>query len=107
MGRSGRLSVFAIDVIATIKSVPQGRVASYGQVAWLAGHPGAARHVGWILHSSSERHKLPWHRIIGADGRISLRRGCGFEEQRRLLIKERVGVDSCGRVDLKKYLWEP
>jgi methylated-DNA-protein-cysteine methyltransferase-like protein len=107
MGRSGRLSVFAADVIDTIKAIPCGRVASYGQIAWLAGHPGAARHVAWILHSSSGKHKLPWHRVIGANGRISLRRGRGFEEQKSLLRREGVAVDSLGRVNLEGYLWEP
>lgn len=80
---------------------------SYGQVAWLAGYPGAARQVVWILHSSSDKHGLPWHRVIGASGKISLGRGRGFEEQRRLLRKEGVEVDPAGRVNLDKFLWEP
>ena len=102
-----KLSVFAEDVMAAIRSVPRGRVATYGQIAWISGHPGAARHVGWILHAASDKHKLPWQRIIGASGRISLGCGRGFQEQRRLLRKEGVAVDARGRVDLKKYLWEP
>lgn len=107
MKQGRRLSVFAQDVMAAIRSVPRGCVATYGQIAWVSGHPGAARHVGWILHAASDKHKLPWQRIIGASGRISLRCGHGFREQRRLLIKEGVAVDARGRVDLKKYLWEP
>jgi len=105
--RNKKLSVFAADVIAALRAVPRGRVASYGQVAWAAGHPGAARQVAWILHSSSRKHKLPWHRIIGVNGRISLKRGRGFEVQSLLLKKEGVRVDSAGRIDLKKYSWEP
>jgi methylated-DNA-protein-cysteine methyltransferase-like protein len=102
-----RISEFATQVMAVVRSIPRGRVASYGQVAWLAGYPGAARHVGWILHSSSQKHGLPWQRVIGAAGKISLMKGCGFEEQRRLLIKEGVAVTPLGRVDLRKFLWEP
>ncbi len=93
--------------MTVLKSVPRGRVATYGQIAWLAGHPGAARHVGWVLHSLSDRRKLPWQRIIGSSGRISLGCGHGFEEQRRLLRREGVAVDKQGLIDLDKYLWEP
>lgn len=107
MKQEKKLTAFALDVIATVKSVPRGRVATYGQIAWLAGHPGAARHVGWILHSSSNKHRLPWHRIIGASGGISLKRGRGLEEQRKLLRREGVEVGTGGRVDLEKFLWEP
>jgi len=104
--RGSRLSVFAADVMAALRAVPRGRVATYGQVAWVAGHPGAARQVAWILHSSSKAYRLPWHRIIGAKGTISLKRGRGFETQATLLKKEGVRVDPAGRVDLKRYLWE-
>jgi len=107
MRQTVKLSVFAADVIAVIRAVPRGRVATYGQVAWAAGHPGAARQVAWILHSSSDTQKLPWHRIIGANGKISLKRGRGFEEQRKLLKKEDIPADSAGRINLNKYLWEP
>jgi len=107
MERRERLSVFAEDVIAVLKAVPRGRVATYGQVAWTAGHPGAARQVAWILHSSSKKRGLPWHRIIGAEGRISLKKGRGFEEQRKLLYKEGVRVGPNGCIDLKRHLWEP
>ncbi len=93
--------------MAAIKAVPRGSVATYGQIAWVSGHPGAARQVGWILHSLSDKHGLPWQRIIGASGRISLGCGHGFEEQRRRLLKEGVAVDAEGRVDLRRYLWEP
>jgi methylated-DNA-protein-cysteine methyltransferase-like protein len=105
--RGGSLSRFAAEVMDTIRHIPRGRVASYGQVAWLAGHPGGARQVAWILHSCSDRHRLPWQRVIGAGGRISLPSGRGLEEQRRRLRAEGVPVDPRGRVDLRKYQWEP
>jgi methylated-DNA-protein-cysteine methyltransferase-like protein len=102
-----RGSPFANEAKRVIRAVPRGRVATYGQVAALAGRPGAARAVAWILHSSSDAASLPWHRIIGGRGTISLRRGRGFEEQRRRLGAEGVVVARGGRVDLKRFQWEP
>jgi methylated-DNA-protein-cysteine methyltransferase-like protein len=82
-------------------------VATYGQIAALAGRERAARGVAWILHSSSEAAGLPWHRVIGGGGTISLPRGRGFEEQKRRLLAEGVAVGPRGRIDLKRYRWEP
>jgi methylated-DNA-protein-cysteine methyltransferase related protein len=90
-----------------IRRIPRGKVASYGQVAALAGHPRAARAVVWILHSSSTRAKLPWHRVINSRGTISLRPGRGYEEQRALLMQEGVVFDRAGRVDLRRQGWRP
>lgn len=82
-------------------------MATYGQIAHLAGKPWGARQVAWILHSQSGRYRLPWQRLIGAAGRISLFPGRGLEEQRRLLRAEGVAVDARGRVDLGEYRWRP
>jgi methylated-DNA-protein-cysteine methyltransferase-like protein len=90
-----------------IRLIPPGRVATYGQIAALAGRERAARGVAWILHSSSDAAGLPWHRVIGGRGTISLRPGRGFEEQRRRLIAEGVPVGRAGRIDLERYRWEP
>jgi len=111
---------FTCEVKKSIRSIPRGRVATYGQIAALAGREHGARGVAWILHSSSETAGLPWHRVIGAAGRISLARGrrrgtctpgtCprgGFEEQKKRLLTEGVAVGPGGRVDLKRYQWEP
>lgn len=98
---------FAREVKTTIRCIPRGRVATYGQIAALAGRDLGARGVAWILHSSSDTAGLPWHRVIGAAGRISLPRGRGFAEQKRRLIAEGVAVGPGGRVDLKLYRWEP
>ena len=98
---------FTREVKAVIRRIPRGRVATYGQIAALAGREHGARGVAWILHSSSEASGLPWHRIIGAAGRISLPRGRGFAEQKGRLITEGVAVGPGGRVDLKRYQWEP
>ena len=90
-----------------IRRIPRGRVATYGQIAALAGRDGAARGVAWILHSSSEAAGLPWHRVINGRGAISLGCGRGFEEQKKRLVAEGVGVGRGGRVDLKRFQWEP
>ena len=96
---------FCASVREWIIAIPPGKVATYGQIAHLAGKPWGARQVAWILHSQSEKYRLPWQRVIGANGRISLRPGKGFFEQRRLLQVEGVVVGRGGRVDLKKFRW--
>jgi methylated-DNA-protein-cysteine methyltransferase-like protein len=98
---------FTREVKRVLRSIPRGRVATYGQIAALAGRERAARGVAWILHSSSEAAGLPWHRVIGGGGRISLRRGRGYEEQKRRLGAEGVRVGPGGRIDLKRFRWEP
>ena len=99
-------SPFTLNVRKVIRSIPRGRVASYAQIAALAGNPRAVRGVVWILHSSSEASGLPWHRVINSRGTISLARGHGFEEQRKRLIAEGVDVSRTGRVDLERFGWE-
>lgn len=89
-----------------IRAIPCGKVATYSQVARLAGKPWGARQVAWILHSQSGRYALPWQRVIGASGRISLPPGRGLEEQRRLLRLEGVAVSAGGGIDLEKFGWD-
>ena len=101
------MNPFHQHVLRIIRSIPRGKVAAYGQIAALAGNARAARQVAWILHSSSEKEGLPWQRVINSRGRISLERGCGFEEQKKKLEAEGVKVGRLGAVDLNKYLWEP
>ena len=98
---------FTERVRSIIALIPRGRVATYGQVALLAGHPRAARQVSWILHSSSRRYALPWHRVIGGRGTLSLQPGRGYEEQRALLLAEGVCFDGHGRVDMERHRWKP
>ena len=97
---------FCASVREWIALIPVGKVATYGQIAHLAGKPWGARQVSWILHSQSDKYQLPWQRVIGAAGRISLPPGKGFFEQRCLLRQEGVNVDDRGRVDLKKFHWQ-
>jgi methylated-DNA-protein-cysteine methyltransferase-like protein len=63
--------------------------------------------VAWILHSQAEKYKLPWQRVVGAAGRISLLPGRGLEEQRRRLRREGVVVGVRGRIDLERFRWQP
>jgi methylated-DNA-protein-cysteine methyltransferase-like protein len=65
-----------------IRKVPYGKVATYGDIAYAAGFPGAARQVAWALHSQSRG--LPWHRIVGAQGAILLSGEMAFEQRMRL-----------------------
>ena len=93
-------------IIELIRAIPRGRVATYGQIARMAGLPRGARQVARILHSSSRTRRLPWHRVINASGGISLAPGYGGELQRALLEKEGV-VFLRGRVNLRRYAWRP
>ncbi|MCG8566333.1 MAG: MGMT family protein [Desulfobacterales bacterium] len=97
---------FTQAALAVIQAIPQGRVLTYGRVAALAGNPRAARQVSRLLHSMSRKYQLPWHRVINAQGRISLKPGQGLEEQQALLESEGIVVSVSGRIDLSQYLWE-
>jgi len=85
----------------TVRKIPRGKVASYGDVARTAGHAGAARQVVWALRSG---HGLPWHRVVGAGGRISLPGEHGLEQRIRL---EMEGVKFRGsRVAPECCVWQ-
>ena len=89
-----------------VRKVPRGRVATYGQIAELAGLEGHARQVGYALHNLPTDSGVPWHRVINARGEISPRSaGDSHELQRLLLEAEGVEVDLRGRIDLKAYRW--
>jgi methylated-DNA-protein-cysteine methyltransferase-like protein len=93
-------------IYTVVRRIPRGRVATYGQVAALAGLPGHARQVGYALHALPEGTRLPWHRVINARGEVSLRRTPGPElSQRMLLEREGIRFDSRGRVDLHVCGW--
>jgi methylated-DNA-protein-cysteine methyltransferase-like protein len=89
-----------------VKRIPRGRVATYGQIARLAGMPGHARQVGYALHALPEGSRVPWHRVVNAQGRSSLAED-GALLQRALLEREGVVFDASGRVDLARYGWHP
>ena len=95
-------------IYAVIRRIPMGRAASYGQIARLAGIPGAARQVGYALHALADGTTVPWHRVVNAKGTISRRTVPGSElTQRMLLEAEGVYFDLNGRVDLARYGWTP
>lgn len=82
-----------------VLEIPKGKVATYGAVAEAAGFPGAARQVAWALHNDSRG--LPWHRVLGAGGRIRLPGSAGMEQRIRL---EQEGVAfSGGKVVMTKH----
>jgi methylated-DNA-protein-cysteine methyltransferase related protein len=70
------------EMLRQVRRVPRGKVATYGDIAYAAGYPGAARQVAWALHADSAG--LPWHRIVGAGGTILLTGEHGFEQRMRL-----------------------
>src|SRR5947208_3736822 len=84
-----------------IRRIPAGRVATYGQVAELAGLAGRARQVGYALHALPDHTSLPWHRVVNAGGGISRRSMPGAElTQQILLEQEGIRLDAAGRVRL-------
>lgn len=95
-------------IYAVVARIPAGRVATYGQVAAMAGLGKAARQVGYALHALPEGSTLPWHRVINARGEVSPRAMPGYDGwQRHLLQEEGVVFDDRGRVDLERFRWEP
>lgn len=90
-----------------VRQVPRGKVATYGQIAELAGLEGHARQVGYALHNLPEANDVPWHRIVNARGEISARAaGDSHELQRMLLEAEGVTFDARGRIALARYRWQ-
>jgi methylated-DNA-protein-cysteine methyltransferase-like protein len=95
-------------IYAAVRRIPRGRVATYGQIAELAGLPGHARQVGYALHALPAGTTVPWHRVLNARGALSLRREAGAELTQRLLLeREGVRFDAGGRVDLARVRWRP
>ena len=91
----------------TVCEIPRGRVASYGQVAAVAGIPRGARQVGYALRQLPQGHDVPWHRVIQASGRIAFDKGTpAYREQSRRLQQEDVAVIA-GRVDMQTFRWQP
>jgi methylated-DNA-protein-cysteine methyltransferase-like protein len=91
----------------TIAEIPRGSVASYGQIADVAGIPRGARQVGYALRHLPDGHEIPWHRVLQASGKIAFGKGSrGYKEQSKRLMMEDVTVIS-GKVDMRKYRWQP
>jgi methylated-DNA-protein-cysteine methyltransferase-like protein len=99
---------FFDQIYILVRRIPRGKVASYGQIAALLGHPRAARTVGWALHALTETQAtdVPWQRVINHAGRITIARaGLDPAVQRRLLEDEGIEFDPNGYVDMRRFGW--
>ncbi len=95
-------------IYAVIQSIPRGRVATYGQVAHLAGLPGRARLVGHALRVMPDGDVVPWHRVVNARGEISARESRDDEHEQRILLEaEGVLFGRQNRLSLRRYQWDP
>lgn len=95
-------------IFAVVRKIPAGRVTTYGAVARLAGLPRQPRLVGYALHALGSGAPIPWHRVINAQGKLSLERdgkSSGLTQRMRL-EREGVRVNAAGRVSLEKYGWK-
>ncbi|WP_274654495.1 MGMT family protein [Paenibacillus humicola] len=101
------MTPFTMRVIEIIRSIPEGAVMTYGQIAELAGSRRGARQVVRILHSSSRKYGLPWHRVVNSKGEIALQDEEGRRMQAMYLRDEGVPVDDRGRVDLPARQYIP
>ena len=103
------------SIYAVVQKIPRGKVATYGQIALLAGMPRAARQAGLALRVTPDNIKIPWHRVVNAQGRVSRRLAdweSGSDDYQRVLL-ENEGVEfsavgrAGGKIDLKKFRWMP
>jgi methylated-DNA-protein-cysteine methyltransferase-like protein len=95
-------------IYRVVRRIPRGRVATYGQVASLAGLGGHARQVGYAMHAVPEDMAVPWQRVINAKGEVSLRSEPGMERlQQSILEDEGLVFDANARIDLGRYQWRP
>ncbi len=101
--RSSASETFFSRVYVLVRRVPRGRVVTYGQVARALGVPHGARTVGWAMKICPE--KIPWHRVVNAQGGISIRPTPGYVEQRTRLRAEGVRFNREDKIDLRQYGW--
>lgn len=98
---------FSKRVYKVVSAIPKGRVATYGQVAKLAGSPGAARAVGMCMRHNKDTKKIPCHRVVGSTGKLTgYAYGSGIATKKKMLEKEGVAFRGAG-VDLAKSGWKP
>ncbi len=97
---------FFNDIYDTVKLIPEGKVATYGQIAALVGRPRHARQVGYALAALNEEHDVPWHRVINSKGEVSARAHPDYEEYQRVLLEdEGIEFGLHGKVSLKHHQW--
>ncbi len=97
---------FLSQIFIVIQQIPSGKVSTYGEIATMAGYPGYARHVGKALSRLPKDSTLPWFRVINSAGKISLQEN-SFIKQKRKLEEDGIEVSSSGKVNLKRYRWQP
>ncbi|ASD62304.1 MGMT family protein [Bdellovibrio bacteriovorus] len=99
--------VFSEKVLKLIKKIPAGKVATYGQIAALAGKPQGSRAVAWLLHSCSESHDLPWQRVLNSKGKISFPPGTkSYRQQKKLLVSEGVRFGEGDVIEMSLFQWK-
>ena len=96
------MTPFSEQAIKIMQSIPKGKVATYGQIAILAGNHRAARRISRLIHTCSKKYNLPWHRIVNIQGKISLK-GEKFEMQYELLKAEGDEFGIGYVIDLKRF----
>lgn len=101
------METFTERAIAIMKQIPSGYVMTYGQIARLAGSPRGARQVVRILHSMSQKHKLPWHRIINSAGKIGFTEEEQVINQKMMLEHEGIRFIDARTIDLAAYQFHP
>lgn len=101
--RGGATATAYARIHAVVRRIPRGRVSTYGAVARAAG-AGGARQVGYAMHALAASSTVPWHRVVNAQGRVSLPGAAGTLQRQRLLT-EGVCNDARGRIDLARYGW--
>jgi methylated-DNA-protein-cysteine methyltransferase-like protein len=91
-------------ILALVRQIPQGQVATYGQIAWYEGHA-TPRMVGYAMAGLPHDTDIPWQRVINSQGGISPRGGDGALHQRERLLAEGIEFDDEGRVSFARYGW--
>lgn len=90
-----------------VRKIPRGKVATYGQIADLAGYNGQARQVGYALNALKENSDVPWQRVINSKGEISSRGNMIWEDyQKSILESEGIVFNEKGKINLTEYLWD-
>jgi methylated-DNA-protein-cysteine methyltransferase-like protein len=93
---------------AIVRRIPRGRVATYGQIAWLAGLPRHARQVGYALQASTNDDEVPWQRVVNSKGEVSPRcHPYAVVQQRQMLEREGVVFGANDRIMLSRFQWKP
>ena len=94
-------------VYEMVCSIPEGKVATYGQIARLVNKPNGARQIGYALAALPDEHEAPWHRVVNAKGEISARSKAGYEDYQRILLEEEgVEFNPAGRIYLTQFRWD-